>query len=231
MLNDMVDELGTIVVVEDDTNIADLVDMYLRREGFRVIQAGTGEAGLAAIERERPRMAILDVSLPGGIDGLEVCRRVRSHRSLPVLMLTARDSEVDRVLGLEMGADDYVTKPFSPRELVARVKAILRRSDGGGQGERSEVLVAGRVEVDVVRREARVNGEVVPLASKEFQLLQFMAERPGRALSRQQLLDGVWGPGWYGDDRTVDAHVRQLRKKLGDALPLNTVWGMGYRLG
>ena len=231
MLNDMVDELGTIVVVEDDTNIADLVDMYLRREGFRVIQAGTGEAGLAAIERERPRMAILDVSLPGGIDGLEVCRRVRSHRSLPVLMLTARDSEVDRVLGLEMGADDYVTKPFSPRELVARVKAILRRSDGGGQAERSEVLVAGRVEVDVVRREARVNGEVVPLASKEFQLLQFMAERPGRALSRQQLLDGVWGPGWYGDDRTVDAHVRQLRKKLGDALPLNTVWGMGYRLG
>lgn len=223
-------DLGTIVVVEDDTNIADLVDLYLRREGFRVIQAGTGEAGLAAIERERPRMAILDVGLPGGMDGLEVCRRVRANRSLPVLMLTARDSEVDRVLGLEMGADDYVTKPFSPRELVARVKAILRRSDGGA-AERSEVLIAGRVEVDILRREARVDGVVVPLASKEFQLLQFLAERPGRALSRQQLLDGVWGQGWYGDDRTVDAHVRQLRKKLGDALPLSTVWGMGYRLG
>jgi DNA-binding response OmpR family regulator len=221
---------GTIVVVEDDTNIADLVDMYLRGEGFRVIQAGTGEAGLAAIERERPRMAILDVSLPGGMDGLEVCRRVRASRSLPVLMLTARDGEVDRVLGLEMGADDYVTKPFSPRELVARVKAILRRADGG-PAERSEVLMAGQVEVDLVRREARVKGEVVALASKEFQLLVFLTERPGRALSRQQMLDGGWGTGWYGDDRTVDAHVRQLRKKLGDALPLSTVWGMGYRLG
>jgi DNA-binding response OmpR family regulator len=222
-------DLGTIVVVEDDSNIADLVDMYLRGEGFRVIQAGTGEAGLAAIERERPRMAILDVSLPGGMDGLEVCRRVRATRSLPVLMLTARDSEVDRVLGLEMGADDYVTKPFSPRELVARVKAILRRADGGS-AEHSEVVMAGGVEVDILRREARVGGEVVALASKEFQLLVFLAERPGRALSRQQLLDGVWGTGWYGDDRTVDAHVRQLRKKLGEALPLNTVWGMGYRL-
>jgi len=220
---------GTIVVVEDDTNIADLVEMYLRGEGFRVVQAGTAQAGLDAIERERPRMAILDVSLPGGMDGMEVCRRVRATRSLPVLMLTARDSEVDRVLGLEMGADDYVTKPFSPRELVARVKAILRRSDGSG--ERSEVLIAGRVEVDLVRREARVGSEVVPLASREFQLLVFLAERPGRALSRQQLLDGVWGTGWYGDDRTVDTHVRQLRKKLGDALPLSTVWGMGYRLG
>jgi DNA-binding response OmpR family regulator len=229
MLGGMGADLGTIVVVEDDTHIADLVDLYLRREGFRVIQAGTGEAGLAAIERERPRMAILDVGLPGGIDGLEVCQRVRSKHSLPVLMLTARDSELDRVLGLELGADDYVTKPFSPRELVARVKAILRRSDGGS--ERSEVLMAGRVEVDLVRREARLEGNVVPLASKEFQLLQFLAERPGRALSRQQLLDGVWGTGWYGDDRTVDAHVRQLRKKLGEALPLNTVWGMGYRLG
>jgi len=225
----MPNEQGTVVVIEDDSNIADLVDMYLRREGFRVIQAGTGEAGLAAIERERPRMAILDIGLPGGIDGMEVCQQLRAKHSLPVLMLTARDSELDRVLGLELGADDYVTKPFSPRELVARVKAILRRSDGATG--RSEVLMAGRVEVDLVRREARLEGEVVPLASKEFQLLQFLAERPGRALSRQQLLDGVWGPGWYGDDRTVDAHVRQLRKKLGDALPLGTVWGMGYRLG
>jgi DNA-binding response OmpR family regulator len=229
MLSEMANDQGTIVVVEDDSNISDLVDLYLRREGFRVIQAGTGEAGLTAIERERPRMAILDVGLPGAVDGLEVCRRVLAKQALPILFLTARDGEVDRIVGLELGADDYVTKPFSPRELVARVKAILRRADGGS--ERSEVLMAGRVEVDVARREARVDGEVVALASKEFQLLQFLAERPGRALSRQQLLDGVWGTGWFGDDRTVDAHVRQLRKKLGDALPLSTVWGMGYRLG
>jgi DNA-binding response OmpR family regulator len=229
MLAMVAEDQGTIVVVEDDNNIADLLDLYLRREGFRVLQASTGQAGLDAIQREHPRLAILDVSLPGGMDGLEVCRRVRASNPLPMLMLTARDGEVDRVLGLEMGADDYVTKPFSPREVVARVKAILRRSEG--LAERPEVLSAGGVEVDLARREARVEGRVVALTSREFQLLAFFAERPGRALSRQQLLDGVWGPGWYGDDRTVDAHVRQLRKKLGDALPLNTVWGMGYRLG
>jgi DNA-binding response OmpR family regulator len=223
-------DLGTIVIVEDDANIADLVDMYLRREGFRVIQAVDGESGLAAIDRERPRMAILDIGLPGQVDGLEVCRRLRASKPIPVLMLTARDGEIDRVLGLELGADDYVTKPFSPRELVARVKAILRRADGPPK-ETPEVLTAGRVEVDTGRREARVDGEVVGLATREFELLQFLADNAGLALSRQQLLDGVWGPDWYGDERTVDVHVRQLRKKLGDALPLATVWGVGYRLG
>src|ERR1700687_4302343 len=148
-------DLGTIVVIEDDPNISDLVDMYLRREGYRVIQAADGEAGLAAIGREKPRMVILDVGLPGSMDGLEVCRRVRSTSVVPVLMLTARDGEIDRVLGLELGADDYVTKPFSPREVVARVKAILRRVDGPPR-QPPEVLVAGRVEVDTGRREARV---------------------------------------------------------------------------
>jgi len=221
--------MGTIVVVEDDPNIADLVDIYLRREGFRVIQAADGETGLAAIDRERPRLAILDVGLPGAIDGLEVCRRVRARLPLPVLILTARDGEIDRILGLELGADDYVTKPFSPRELVARVRAILRRTDG--PREAPEVLHAGTVEIDTKRREARVHGAVVPLAAREFDLLQFLAGNNGLALTRQQLLDGVWGVGWYGDERTVDVHVRQLRKKLGPDLPLDTVWGVGYRLG
>jgi len=218
------------VVVEDDRNIADLVELYLRQEGFRVVQASTGEAGIEAVRNQRPRMVILDVGLPGGMDGLEVCRRLRADTDVPILMLTARDGEIDRVLGLELGADDYVTKPFAPRELVARVKAILRRTDGT-RSENADVLMAGDVEVDVKRREARQDGTVVPLATREFDLLRYLAENAGLALTRQQLLDGVWGHGWYGDERTVDVHVRQLRKKLGPGLPLATVWGVGYRLG
>jgi DNA-binding response OmpR family regulator len=221
---------GTIVVVEDDQHIADLVELYLREEGFRVIQAHDGQKGLDAVRDQDPRLVILDVGLPGTIDGLEVCRRLRAKNDLPVLMLTARDGEVDRVLGLELGADDYVTKPFSPRELVARVKAILRRTEGPPR-DRPDLVLVGGVEVDPRRREARVGGEVAPLAAREFDLLHFLADNLGLALSRQQILDGVWGPDWYGDERTVDVHVRQLRKKLGDALPLATVWGVGYRLG
>jgi len=148
----------------------------------------------------------------------------------PVIMLTARDGEIDRVLGLELGADDYVTKPFSNRELVARVKAMLRRAEPT-PADKPEVTVIGRVEVDAARREARVDGVPVALATREFDLLQYLADNKGIALSRRQLLDGVWGADWYGDDRTVDVHVRQLRKKLGDDFPLATVWGVGYRLG
>ena len=219
---------ATVVVVEDDRNIADLVELYLRQEGFRVVQAGTGELALQAVRDQRPRMVILDVGLPGGMDGLEVCRRLRAGGDVPIIMLTARDGEIDRVLGLELGADDYLTKPFAPRELVARVKAILRRTD---RPRDADVLLAGDVEVDVKRREARRNGEVVPLATREFDLLRYLVENAGLALTRQQLLDGVWGHGWYGYERTVDVHVRQLRKKLGPGLPLATVWGVGYRLG
>jgi DNA-binding response OmpR family regulator len=221
---------GTVVVVEDDGNISDLVAMYLRRDGFRVVQCQTGESGLQEVARDGVRLVVVDIGLPGKIDGFEFCRRLRRDGDVPVLMLTARDDEVDRVLGLELGADDYVTKPFSPRELVARVHAILRRSVGREHGS-PDVITVGGVEVDNVRREVRGPEGVVALTTREFDLLAFLARNTGRALSRQQLLDGVWGQGWYGDERTVDVHVRQLRKKLGDALPLATVWGLGYRLG
>ena len=225
----MAAEPGTIVVVEDDPHIADLIDMYLRRDGHRVVQAGDGESGLRAVERERPRMVILDVGLPGPVDGFEVCRRIRAASAVPVMMLTARGEEIDRVLGFELGADDYVTKPFSPRELTARVKAIIRRADGPPVDDRA-VLRAGDVEVDTGRREARLDDRVVPLATREFDLLAHLARNRGLALSRQQLLDGVWGIGWYGDERTVDVHIGQLRKKFGSRLPVSTVWGVGYRL-
>jgi DNA-binding response OmpR family regulator len=220
---------GTVVVMEDDHNISDLVALYLRRDGFRVLQASDGLGGLKAVHRERPRLVILDIGLPGEIDGFEVCRRLRKDGDIPVVMLTARDDEVDRVLGLELGADDYVTKPFSPRELVARVRAILRRSDGPGRPP--EVLSVGELTVDQGRREVTVPAGPVSLTAREFDLLAYLMAHRGLALSRRQLLDGVWGGDWYGDERTVDVHVRQLRKKLGDALPLTTVWGVGYRLG
>jgi two-component system, OmpR family, response regulator len=220
------DQKGTIVVVDDEPNIADLVDMYLARDGFRVLKAATGEAGLQAVKDHRPRLVVLDVGLPD-VDGLEVCKRLRATSQIPVIFLTARDSEVDRVVGLELGGDDYLTKPFSPAELVARVKAVLRRVDGGPA---PEVVQSGGVTIDVGRREVRVDDHPVELTTKEFDLLRYLAERPGLALSRQQILDGVWGHDWYGDSRTVDVHIAQVRKKLSDAVEIKTVRGVGYRL-
>ncbi|MGO9196979.1 MAG: response regulator transcription factor [Acidimicrobiales bacterium] len=218
---------GTAVVVEDDPNIADLVDLYLRREGYRVLRAMDGDAGLEIIRRERPRVVILDVGLPGAKDGYDVCRSIRAESTVPVLFLTARDDEIDRVLGLELGADDYLTKPFSPRELVARVRAVLRRTDTPRQ---SQPLSIGELEIDPGRREVRLNGELTELTTREFDLLWHLAENQGRVLSRQQLLNGAWGADWIGDERTVDVHVAQLRKKLGPSLPLSTLRGVGYRL-
>jgi DNA-binding response OmpR family regulator len=220
---------GTVVVVEDDPHIADLVDLYLRRDGYRVLLAGDGEKGLEIFKQEDPSIVILDVGLPGARDGFEVCREIRARSSVPVLFLTARDDEVDRILGLELGADDYLAKPFSPRELVARVRAILRRTREGPAPQ--DVIALGALEVDLRRREARQASDVVALTTREFDLLAFLANNVGLALSRQQLLDGVWGTDWYGDARTVDVHVAQLRKKLGSDLPLATVWGVGYRFG
>lgn len=222
----------SIVVIEDDASIADLLDMYLRQEGFRVLLCGDAASGLAAIRTHSPRMVVLDLGLPGETSGLDVCRQLRTtDPDIAVMMLTARYGEVDRVLGLEMGADDYVTKPFSPREIVARVKAILRRLDGPAAPAAPAITEIGGVEVDLGRREARRHGAPIALATREFDLLSYLADHRGLALSRRQLLDGVWGDGWVGDERTVDVHVRQLRKKLGDDLPLDTVWGVGYRLG
>jgi DNA-binding response OmpR family regulator len=226
----MASDGSTVVVVEDDSNIADLVALYLREAGFTVHLTGDAAAGEAAVRARQPDLVILDIGLPGGVDGLELCRRLRAHSRVPIVLLTARDDEIDRVVGLELGADDYVTKPFSPRELVARVRAILRRSTAP-EAEGPSVHVIGTVEVDAGRREARVDGQPVALATREFALLLHLVEHEGLALSRRQLLDGVWGHDWYGDERTVDVHVRQLRKKLGDGLPLATVWGVGYRLG
>ena len=220
----------TVVVVEDDANIADLLDLYLREAGFRVLQASQGERGLELIEQQRPAIVLLDIGLPD-IDGFEVCRRVRAKSNVPVLFLTARDGEIDRILGLELGADDYVTKPFSPREIVARVKAILRRGQPDTRDAHDIVHIGDDYQIDITRREAQRSDGVIALATREFELLAFFARNQGIALTRQQLIDGVWGADWYGDDRTVDVHVRQLRKKLGDDLPLATVWGIGYRLG
>ena len=220
-----------LVVIEDDPNIADLLDLYLREAGYRVLLATTGERGLELIEQHHPVLGIVDVGLPG-IDGFEVVRRVRTRSSMPVLFLTARDGEIDRVLGLELGADDYVTKPFSPRELVARVRAILRRGQlDSARPPTTAIEVGEGIVVDTARREVTVGGSAVALATREFDLLTHFARNQGVALSRPQLLDAVWGPDWYGDDRTVDVHVRQLRKKIGEDLPLATVWGIGYRLG
>jgi DNA-binding response OmpR family regulator len=218
----------TVVVVEDDDHNADLVALYLGRAGFRVAQAGRADEGLALVAEHRPALAVVDIGLPGGVDGLELCRRLRRDSGVPILVLTARGDETDRVVGLELGADDYVTKPFSPRELVARIRAILRRSDGTPDGG---TVVVGDVEVDLARHEARRKGRAVSLAPREFALLAALAGNRGIVLSRRQLLDLAWGYDWYGDERTVDVHVRQLRRKLGDGLPLATVKRTGYRLG
>jgi DNA-binding response OmpR family regulator len=223
----------TILVVEDDPSIVELVELYLRREGFAVLRAATGERGLQLAAERNPLLVVLDLGLEGSIDGIEVCRRLRATSRVPVVMVTARDDEIDRVLGFEVGADDYVVKPFSPRELVARVRAILRRvASEGAPGPAPDAPARfGEVCIDRARHEVRVAGAVVHLATREYDLLAYLADNAGLALTRRQILDGAWDPGWYGDERTVDVHVGQLRRKLGSALPLATVRGVGYRLG
>lgn len=217
----------SVLLVEDDDAIADMLRTFFERDGYRFLHALTGEEAVERL-RIRPVSAILlDLNLPG-IDGVETCRRIRELTRTPVIMLTARDSEIDKVLGLEMGADDYVTKPFSPRELLARVKAVLRRSEE--PPARPRIIEVGGFEIDNGKRIVMTpSGESVAPTAKEFDLLWFLAENAGLAMSRGQILEAVWGYEYFGETRTVDVHIRQLRKKI-DGIPIETVWGVGYRL-
>ncbi len=224
----------TILIVDDEPNIINLARMYLEQDGFAVLSAQDGQAALDLIfDAAPPDLVVLDLMLPV-VDGWEVCKRTRARSDLPILMLTARDDDVDKIVGLELGADDYMTKPFNPRELVARVKAILRRSDGSLKPDASaKPLQVGDVHIDPARREAAAHDVVLDLRAKEFDLLHALAEHVGMVLSREQLLSLVWGFDFYGQTRTVDVHVAHLRSKLeaaGSAVAIETVWGIGYKL-
>jgi DNA-binding response OmpR family regulator len=218
---------GVLLLVEDDDSIGRLVKAYLeQQDGWRVVWVRTGEEAVAELRRHPVRLVVLDIGLPG-IDGFEVCRQIRAQSKVPIIMLTARDEEPDRVAGLELGADDYVSKPFSPRELAARIKAILRRVEQRGE---DAMLTARDI---VLRRDSRdvtVGGAQIELTSKEFDLLACFLEHPGIVLSREKLLDIVWGMTYPGGTRTVDVHVAQLRRKLGDPDTIRTVRGAGYKL-
>jgi DNA-binding response OmpR family regulator len=221
-----------VLVVDDDPTVSDVVRRYLERAGYAVTLAGDGPGALAAYSRDQPDLVVLDLMLPG-IDGLEVCRRLRTRADgVPIVMLTALGEEADRVLGLQLGADDYVTKPFSPRELVLRVQSVLRRSGTARSPQEAEELVDGDLVLDVARRIARLRGHELALTVREFDLLVYLMRHPGRAFKRTELLEAVWG--WtFGDQSTVTVHVRRLREKVEDdpAQPrrIVTVWGVGYR--
>ena len=220
----------SVLVVEDEASIASFVSLYLKNAGYDVRTASTGTEALAQVDRQKPSLIVLDLMLPD-IDGIEICRRIRQKLDVPILMLTARDEDVDKIIGLEVGADDYMTKPFNPRELVARVKSILRRATPARRDRESEVIEHGDLVIDAGRREAKVGDREVQLAPKEFDLLWELLDHRGLVLTRDQLLERVGGYTFAGDPRTVDVHVRQLRRMLGDASPIVTVWGVGYQVG
>ncbi len=221
--------MDTILVVDDEPRIVELAGLYLRNDGYTVLSAHDGLSALRMIEERRPDLVVLDIMLPK-MDGWEVCRRLRQgNNNVPIIMLTARGEDVDRIVGLELGADDYVVKPFNPRELVARVKAVLRRSEGAASG--TKVLKLANLEIDRHRREAHVAEQELKLRKKEFDLLVAFAERPGFVFSRDQLLDHVWNYDFAGGTRTVDVHVARLRDKLkGSGVRIETVWNVGYKL-
>ncbi|HEY7466311.1 MAG TPA: response regulator transcription factor [Dehalococcoidia bacterium] len=219
---------NTILVVDDEKNIVQLARLYLGNEGFRVEEAYDGKQALDKARAVNPDLVVLDIMMPE-MDGLTVCRELRKTSSVPVIMLTARDDDVDKIVGLEVGADDYMTKPFNPRELVARVKAVLRRSQGSINPE--TVLESGNVRLDPARREVTIDGSNVTLRAKEFDLLTAFMRHEGVVLDRERLLSMVWGQDFYGDTRTIDVHVAWLREKLSGATArIQTVWGVGYKL-
>ncbi len=222
-----------ILVVDDEVNIADLARMYLVKEGFEVVTAQDGDEGLRVFRSRRPTLVVLDLMLPG-VDGYEVCRQIRKEGDTPIIMLTARGDDIDRIVGLELGADDYLTKPFNPRELVARVKAVLRRYNPTpteeDQADKERISV-GDVVIDIKQRTVKVDGRNVELRAKEFDLLTTFAQSPNAVFSREKLLNVVWGYEYYGDSRTIDVHVTHLREKLeGSKAKIQTVWGVGYKL-
>jgi len=221
-----------ILIVEDEPALAESVKYSLEREGFGVEVAPDGEKGLERFRSGRPDVLVLDLMLPK-LSGLDVCRMVRAESSVPILILTAKEAESDKVAGLEIGADDYVTKPFSTRELVSRVRALLRRAGMAARHETEETLRGGPVELDVARHETRVRGDDIPLPPKEFELLEAFLRRKGRLLTREFLIEEVWGADYYGDTRTLDVHVKRLRQKIeedpGKPVHLVTIRGLGYR--
>jgi two-component system, OmpR family, alkaline phosphatase synthesis response regulator PhoP len=221
-----------VLVVDDEPNIVQLARLYLEREGFRIETVGDGPGALKAVEELRPALVVLDVMLPG-LDGFEVCRRLRTaNNPVPIVMVTARDEDIDKIVGLELGADDYLTKPFNPRELVARVKAILRRGGWPSSAEKAApVIRLGDVEIDPDSREARLQGRRLELRTQEFEVLMVLIKNKGRVLTREQLLNLAWGYDFYGQTRTVDVHIGQLRRKLaGSSVQIETVTGVGYKL-
>ena len=219
-----------VLLVDDEPSILQLARMYLERDGFRIQEAGDGEAAMEAVTRFQPALVVLDLMLPK-LDGFEVCRRLRSENNyVAILMLPARDEDIDKIVGLELGADDYLTKPFNPRELVARVKAILRRSENRPVAEGKRVNF-GDLMIDPDRREARLASRLLDLRTQEFDLLLTLAGQPGRVFTREQLLQMAWGFDFYGQTRTVDVHIAHLRKKLeGSLVKIETVTGVGYKL-
>ena len=219
----------SVLVVEDEQSIASFVSLYLKNAGYGVRAVGTGAGALNAVAAEMPSLIVLDLNLPD-MDGIEICRRIRKNSDVPIIMLTARDEDVDKIIGLEVGADDYLTKPFNPRELVARVKSVLRRATSDRRIDEGDEIRHGDLLINSGRREVLVGDDEIQLAPKEFDLLWELLDHRGIVLTRDQLLERVWGYTFAGDTRTVDVHVRQIRRKLGDASPIVTVWGVGYKV-